>query len=150
MATEYVAPFEQTVNLNSPVVLDASIPCRKGYIWHEDGSGIFILRGVTNNCSAQYQVNFAANIAIPEGGTLTPIAIAIVENGEQKQASTAIYTPAAVGDYGFVAATGIVKVPRGCCFTVAIEYVSGVTDGTTTPTPAILVRNSNLTISRIA
>ena len=150
MAAEYVAPTEQSVNLNSPVILDASIPCRKGYIYHEDGTGILILRGITNNCFAQYQINFVANIAVPTGGAVTPIAVSIVENGEPKPASTSIITPAAVETFNSVSCTGIIKVPRGCCFTVAIEYVSGVTDGTTTPTPTILVRNSNLTVNRIA
>lgn len=153
MAAEYVESTEQQVSLNNPVTFDASIPCRKGFIYHENGSGVFILRGIVNNpnaCFAQYQIVFNGNIAIPTGGAVTPIAISIVESGEPKPGSTAIYTPAAVEDFGNVTSTSIVKVPRGCCFTVAIEYVSGVTDGTTTPTPAILVRNGNLTINRIA
>lgn len=150
MAAEYVASTEQSINLNSPVILDASIPCRKGFIWHEDGTGVFILRGITTNCAAQYQINFVANIAVPTGGAVTPIAVSIVENGEAKPASTSIVTPAAVEEFNSVSCTGIVKVPKGCCFSLAIEYVSGVTDGTTTPTPTILMRNANLTVNRIA
>ena len=152
MAAEYVAA-EQQISLNTPVVFSASIPCRKGIIYHEDGSGVFILRGIVANpnaCFAQYVVTFNGNIAIPTGGAVTPIAVSIVESGEPRPGSTAIYTPAAVEEYGNVTSTSIIKVPRGCCLTVAIEYVSGVTDGTTTPTPSILVRNGNLTINRIA
>lgn len=152
MAAEYVAA-EQQISLNTPVVFSASIPCRKGIIYHEDGSGVFILRGIVANpnaCFAQYVVTFNGNIAIPTGGAVTPVAVSIVESGEPRPGSTAIYTPAAVEEYGNVTSTSIIKVPRGCCLTVAIEYVSGVTDGTTTPTPSILVRNGNLTINRIA
>ena len=149
MAAEYVA-VDQQISLNSPVVFDASIPCRRGFIYHEDGTGVFVLRSNPNACFAQYSVTFNGNIAIPTGGAVTPIAVSIVETGEPKPGSIAIYTPAAVEEYGNVTSTSIVKVPQGCCFTVAIEYVSGVTDGTTVPTPAILVRNGNLTINRIA
>lgn len=152
MAAEYLA-LDQQISLNSPVTFYASIPCRKGLIYHEDGSGVFILRGAVNNpnaCFAQYQIVFNGNIAIPTGGAVTPIAVSIVESGEPKFGSLAITTPAAVEEFGNVTSTSIVKVPRGCCFTVAIEYVSGVTDGTTTPTPSILLQNGNLTINRIA
>jgi hypothetical protein len=53
--------------------------------------------------------------------------------------------------YGNVTSTAVIDVPRGCCFTLSVRYVSGVTgDAATTPTPEIEVINSNLTINRIA
>ncbi|MBO7453166.1 MAG: hypothetical protein J6U54_22770 [Clostridiales bacterium] len=147
---EYLANAEQTVELNTPVLFTASIPCTKGYIYHEDETGIFILRGITNNSFARYQVTFNGNIAIPEGGAVSPIAVAVSVNGEPRPTSRAIFTPAAVDTYGNVTSTATVTVPRGCCFSISVRYVSGVTDGTTTPTPAINVINSNLEINRIA
>ena len=93
---EYLANAVQLVALNSPVMFDASIPCNRGYIYHEDNTGIFILRGATPNCFARYQVIFNGNIAIPTGGEVTPIALAITVNGEARPTSTAIFTPAAV------------------------------------------------------
>ena len=75
MAAEYLANAEQNVALNSPILFTASIPCRRGNIFHEDGTGIFILRGNTNNCFARYQVVFNGNISLPEGGTVGPIAV---------------------------------------------------------------------------
>lgn len=147
---EYFANAVQAVDLNQPVLFDASIPCTKGYIYHEDGTGIFILRGITNNCFARYQVTFNGNISIPEGGAVSPIALSIAVNGESRPTSRAIFTPAAVDQYGNVTSTAIITVPRGCCFSLSVRYVSGVTDGTTTPTPAINVINSNLDINRIA
>ena len=152
MAAEYLANAVQSVALNAPVVFSASIPCTRGWVYHEDETGIFTLRGMTNGqCFATYQVTFNGNIAIPEGGTVGPIAIAIVVNGEPRLTSRAIYTPAAVDEYGNVTSTAIVKVPRGCCFNLAVESVTAVeSDPAATPAPVISVQNANLVIARIA
>lgn len=151
MAAEYLANAVQDVSLNAPVNFTASIPCTKGYVYHEDETGIFILRGITcGQCFATYQVTFNGNIAIPEGGTVAPIAIAITVNGEPRLTSRAIFTPAAVEDYGNVTSTAIIKVPRGCCFSISVEAVPATTDPTVTPAPVIEVQNANLVIDRIA
>lgn len=151
MAAEYLANAVQDVSLNAPVNFTASIPCTKGYVYHEDETGIFILRGITcGQCFATYQVTFNGNIAIPEGGTVVPIAIAITVNGEPRLTSRAIFTPAAVEDYGNITSTAIIKVPRGCCFSISIEAVPATTDPTVTPAPVIEVQNANLVIDRIA
>lgn len=153
MACEFLYNDVQEVSLNSPVLFRASIPCSKGYVYHEDETGGFILRGIVNNscnCYAHYQVTFNGNIAIPDGGTVTPIALSIMVNGEQRLTSRAIYTPAAVDEYGNVTSTAIIKVPKGCCFNLAIEAVPASTDPTVTPAPVIEVQNANLTIARIA
>ncbi len=152
MAAEYLANSVQAVSLNAPILFTASIPCNRGCIYHEDETGVFILRGCTNQCFATYQVTFNGNIAIPEGGTAGPIAVAITINGEPRVTSRAIYVPAAVGDanYGNVTSTAIIKVPRGCCFSLSVEHVAASSDPTVTPTPVINVQNANLVISRIA
>lgn len=148
---EYLANAEQAVALNAPVLFTASIPCTKGYVYHEDETGIFILRGCTNNCFARYSVTYNGNISIPTGGAVTPIAIAISVNGEPRPTSTAIFTPQAVDEYGNVTSTAIITVPRGCCFSVSVRYIDAtVTDPAVTPTPSINVQNSNLVINRIA
>lgn len=150
MAAEYLANVAQQVNLNAPIIFTASIPCRRGCVYHEDETGIFILRGKTSQCFATYQLTFNGNIAIPTGGTAGPIAVAIAVNGEPRPTSRAILTPAAVDEYGNVTSTAIVKVPQGCCFSVSLEYVNGNDDPTATPTPVINVQNANLVINRIA
>lgn len=152
MAAEYLAQNLQVVPLNSPINFTASIPCTKGYVYHEDETGIFILRGITaGQCFATYRVTYNGNIAVPEGGTLDPIAVSITVNGEPRLTSRAIFTPAAVDEYGNVTSTAIIKVPRGCCFTLSIDYVSGLTlDPTVTPPASINVIDSNLVIDRIA
>lgn len=148
---EYLANAVQSVALNSPIVFSASIPCNRGCVYHEDETGIFTLRGVTNNCFARYQVTFNGNITVPEGGDVTAIAVAITVQGEQRPTSRAIFVPQAVEEYGNVTSTAIITVPRGCCFTVAIDYVDATTDDpAVTPTPTIDVQNANLVITRIA
>jgi hypothetical protein len=150
MAAEYLANGRQSVPLNTPIEFTASMPCTRGNVIHENGTGIFILKGNTNQCYATYKVSYNGNIAITEGGTVTPIAVAIVVNGEPRLTSRAISTPAAAEQFNSVTSPATIKVPRGCCFTLAVEYVSGVTDGTTVPTPVIDQINGNLEINRIA
>lgn len=150
MAAEYLANAVQEIALNAPAIFTASIPCRRGYIYHEDETGIFILRGITNQCFATYQVTFNGNIAIPEGGTAGPIAVAITVNGEPRLTSKAVFTPAAAEEYGNVTSTAIIRVPRGCCFSLSVESVPATTDPTVTPAPVIEMQNANLVINRIA
>ena len=147
---EYLANAEQLIFLNQPAIFTASIPCTRGCVFHEDETGIFILRGQTPNCFARYQVTFNGNIAIPEGGTVGPIAVAIAVNGEPRLTSRAIYVPAAVDTYGNVTSTAIVTVPRGCCFSLSVRYVPGTDDPTATPAPVIEMQNANLVINRVA
>ena len=147
---EYLANAEQAISLNGAAIFTASIPCNKGCVFHEDETGIFILRGITPNCFARYQVAFNGNIAIPTGGAVTPIAVALSVNGEPRLTSRAIFTPAAVETYGNVTSTAIITVPRGCCFTVSLRYVAADEDPATTPTPVINLQNANLVINRVA
>ena len=148
---EYINVDTQDVALNNPVLFTASIPCTKGYIYHEDGTGNFTLRGVTNNCFARYQLNYSANVAVPEGGAVTAVGIAIAVNGEVRPSSLSIFTPQAVNEFGVVNSTAIITVPKGCCFNVSVRYVDATaSDPAVTPTPTIEVANSNLTITRVA
>lgn len=147
---EFISNSEQVVALNNPIVFTASIPCTRGYVYHEDETGIFTLRGATPNCFARYQVTFNGNIAIPTGGTVTPIAVAITVNGEPRPTSRAIFTPAAVDEYGNVTSTAIVTVPKGCCFSISVRAVDGTTETADEAAPEINVINANLVINRIA
>ncbi len=155
MACEFLYNDVQEVALNSPIIFRSSIPCTRGWIIHEDETGNFILRGANNGnaCCNQwsyFQVTFNGNIAIPEGGTVTPIAVALTVNGEPRYVSRAIFTPAAAEDFGNVTSTAIIKVPRCCCYSLGVEAVPATTDPTVTPAPIIEVQNANLTISRVA
>jgi hypothetical protein len=148
---EYLSNPVQNVALNAPILFGNSISCPRGNVFHEDETGIFILRGNTPNCFARYQVTYNGNIAIPEGGTVGPIAVSISVNGEERPTSRAIFTPAAAEQYGNVTSTAIITVPRGCCFTLSVRAVSGITDDpAAVPAPVISAQNNNLTITRIA
>ena len=144
----------ETVALNAPIPFIDSIPCSKGYVYHQSGTGIFVLRGVVNNpsaCFARYNVVFTGNVAVPEGGAVTPISTAIVVSGEARNGSRSIFAPTETDEYGAVVSRATVDVPRGCCFIVSVEYVNGtVNDPATTPTPVINVIDGSLSISRTA
>ena len=143
---EYIGISPQEIALERAVLFNSSIPCPNGNIFHEDGSGIFVLRGNTNNCFARYEVTFNGNIAVPEDGTVVPISIGITENGEVKEESIATYSPADVDTLGNITSTTTITVPKGCCFTVAVRYVSNEAE----PTPASDVYNGSVRIVRTA
>lgn len=108
-------------------------------IYHREGSGIVTLRGMTDSCFARYRVSFGANIAIPTGGTVEPISVAITVRGEPLGSATAIITPAAVDEYGNVYISTLVHVMRGCCADIGVENTS---------TQAINVQNANLIVDK--
>ena len=154
---EFIKNEVQTVLPNQPVTLNTSIGCNKGYVYHRNGSGIVTLRGVGSNCFARYQVTFNGNIAIPDGGTVGPISVALAIDGEPILTSRAIVTPAATAEdpptqdnFFNVTSTAIINVPKCCCFNVSVENTSESVTPATTPAPQILVQNANLTVTRIA
>lgn len=142
---EYIANAAQIVPSGGNVLFTEDIiPCNKGYVYHRPGSGILSLKGAVNNptsCFARYEVMFGANIAIPTGGTVEEISVALAINGEAIPTSQAIITPAAVEDLWNVTVFGFITVPRGCCETIAIENTS---------TQPITVQNANLVVNRVA
>lgn len=156
---EYTYNPVQIVEPGQNVILNDNIPCNKGYVLHREESGIVILRGIVNcpnACFARYQVTFNGNIALADGAEVGPISIALAIDGEPVLTSRAIVTPAATADdpptannFFNVTSTAIITVPKGCCFTVAIENTSGpAAPGSVAP--EILVQNANLTVSRIS
>lgn len=110
-------------------------------IVHREGAGIVTLRGLTNQCKARFKVSFGGNIAIPTGGTVEAISVALAINGEPLNSATAIVTPAAADQYQNVFTAVFVEVHRGCCVTVALENTS---------TQAVSIANSNLIAERVA
>ena len=99
------------------------------------------LRGITNQCRARYKVTFGGNIAVPAGGTVGEISLAISVNGEPIPTTTMIETPAAVGDFSNVFSAIFIDVPSGCCYTIAVRNTSD---------QAIDVQNANLIVERVA
>lgn len=139
---EYSYPVVQTVEADENVLfLNGSRACRKGLILHNDSSGLFRLKGA-NACKTIYRVQFTANIAIAEGGTVEPISIALVSNGEILRNAVATVTPAAAGDFFNVSVSTFLPVLGCCCESISVQNISD--------TAAIDVINANLIIDRVA
>ena len=139
---EITANAVQTVTENGNVVFTNTSVAGSACIVYREGSGLVTLRGLTNGqCRARFRVTFGGNVAIPTGGTVGPITVAIGINGEPVQTSEMIVTPAAVNEYFNVYRSMFLDVPRGCCSQVSVENLTG---------GSILVQNANLTIERVA
>lgn len=149
---QYVTTSDTLVALNGTIPFSSvSIPCNTGNVI-PIASGVLTVKGNTPNRFARYEVTVQANIAVPEEGELTPIAIGIAINGAVIPESVAIYTPQANEEYGHINTMAVVTVPCGCCVSVSAIYFDGTEDDPATePTPSIQVRrNASITIERIA
>ena len=138
---EYTNASTALVAAGQNLALTETPICGSPCIVHREGAGIVTLRGLTNQCRARYFVDFTGNIAIPTGGTVEAISVALTINGEPLNSAVAIVTPAAVENYFNVSASAFVDVPRGCCVTVALKNISA---------QAIDVANANLIVTRQA
>ena len=149
---EYVTTTDALVALNNTIPFNSvSIPCNTGNVVPL-AVGILNLRGSSANRFARYDVRVQANVQIPEGGTVTPIAIGIALNGAVIPESVSIVTPAAAEEYWHINTVAPVTIPCGCCATVSAVYVDGTEDDpTVTPTPSITVRrNASISVVRTA
>lgn len=138
---EITANALQTVAVNQNVLFTETVICGNCSIMHRDGSGLVTLRGNTNQCRARYKVSFGGNIAIPTGGTVGPITLAIGINGEAIAATTMIETPSAVEEFNNVFSTVYIDVPKGCCYTIAVINIGA---------EAFEIQNANLIVERVA
>ena len=149
---KYITSTDQNVALNGTIPFDiVSIPCNKGIVVPIT-TGVLTLKGSTTNRFARYEVRVQGNVSIPDGGTITPIAVAITLNGVAIPDSVAIVTPAAVEEFWHINTSTTVTVPCECCVSVSAAYVDATEDdATVTPTPSIFVRRrASLTVNRIA
>ena len=147
----YITSTDQNVALNGTFPFDiVSIPCNKGCVIPV-ATGVLNLRSGANN-QARYNVKVQGNISIPEGGAVTPLAVAITVNGVVIPESVAIVTPAAAEEVWHINTEQVITVPCGCCLSVSAAYVDATEDdATVTPTPSILVRRyASITVERTA
>ena len=139
---EFTAVAQQTVEPNQ-VVLFTNVAVRGNCsIMHRSGSGLVTLRGLTT-CQprARFRVSFGANIAVPTGGTVGPISVAIAIDGEPVASTRMIVTPAAVEEFFNISRDVNIDVPAGCCTQISVENTSE---------DDILVENANLIVERVA
>ena len=144
---EYITTSDANVALNGTIPFGTvSIPCNMGNVIPL-AVGVLNLKG--NN---RYNVKVKANVKIPTGGAVTPVAIGITVNGSIIPESVAIITPAAVEEYKFINTDAVITVPCGCCASVSAIYVDGTEDDpATTPTPSIGIRrNASITVTGIS
>lgn len=139
---EITANAVQTVAAGSNVTFTETPVSGNCSILHADGSGLVKLRGLTTTqCRARFKVYFGANIAIPTGGTVGAISLALSVDGEPVTTTTMIATPAAVEEYFNVGSSIYLEVPACCCSTIGVRNIG---------TAAINVQNANLIIERVA
>jgi hypothetical protein len=138
---ELTANAIQTVAANANVLFTDTVVGGNCAIMHRDGSGLVTLRGLTNQCRARFRVSFGGNIAIPTGGTVGPISLAIAIDGEAVATTTMISTPAAVEEYQNVFSAIFLDIPRGCCSQISVKNISD---------EDIEIQNANLIIERVA
>lgn len=139
---EFTSTAVQTVNPDQAVLFTEVPVTSNANIIHREGSGIVTLRGLCCACQprARFKATFGANIAIPTGGTVGPISVALSLNGEPVNATEMIVTPAAAENYFNVARTFFIDVPAGCCTQLSVDNTS---------TEAITVQNANLVVDRV-
>lgn len=138
---EIIANALQTVAVGANILFTDTVTSGNCSIVHRDDSGLITLRGITNQCRARYRVSFGGNIAIPDGGTVGPISLALAINGEPVGATTMIVTPTATEAFFNVFSAAFIDVPAGCCSQVSV---------TNTSLQPIDVQNANLIVERVA
>lgn len=138
---EFTSTYVQQVAAGQNIVFTETPVSGSNCIVHREGAGIVTLRGMTNQCRARYKVSFGGNIAIPTGGAVAPISVALSVEGEALGSATATVTPAAVEDFFNVFTAVFVEVPRDCCIAIGVKNIS---------TGTIEVENANLIVERVA
>lgn len=138
---EITANELQTVLENQNVLFTDTVVPGKACTMHRDGSGLVSLKGLTSQCRARFKVSFGANIAIPTGGTVGPISLALAIDGEPIATTTMIATPAAVEEFFNIFGAIYLDIPRGCCSQISVRNTS---------TQSVEVQNANLIIERVA
>ena len=138
---EIIANELQTVLSGANVQFTDTVVPGKACTMHRPGSGLVTLKGVTDQCRARFKVSFGGNIAVPTGGTVEAISLALAIDGEAIASTTMITTPAAVEEFFNVFGAIYIDIPRGCCSQVSVKNTS---------TQAVEVQNANLIVERVA
>lgn len=132
----------QTVAANGNVLLtETPVRSGSGAVVHREGSGVITLRGCGSQCRALYKVTFGGNVAIPAGGTVGPISLAIAIEGEPLASATMIVTPTVAEAFFNVFSAVLIAVPGDCCVTIGVRNIG--------PDP-VDVQNANVIVERVA
>lgn len=146
---EWTNVNQQTINPGETVIFTANpVPCTRGLVRNRAGTGIFRLKGYiprqygcpcNRQTTANYLIDFGANIAIPTGGTVGAISLAIAIDGATIPASTMTVTPAAVEQFFNVSRAINAGIFANCCESISVRNTSD---------QPILVDAANIIITR--
>ena len=139
---ELTAVAVQTVSANGNVLFTDDIGfrgCNRRFVYHRPGTGTVSLRGLPGCNYTPLSVAFGANIAVPTGGTVGEISLALAVDGEVIGSTERLFTPAAVDEYGNVTASAEILVP--CWLPLSFSVVN-------TSDQDILVQNASLIIKK--
>ena len=156
MAFEISAPGSQIVNPGASIVFSVNpVPCGSGLIYWRPGTGLIRLAApsVIAGCScsvvpwnccgmlqADYDLDFHANIQIPEGGTAgSVLSLAVAIDGVTDPDSIMQSTPASPEEPENVGAGIVVSVPW-ICRCAAIQVIN-------TSTVPVEVLNPNMKLN---
>lgn len=124
----------QTINPGESAVFTVTETCPRGFIRPSIGNSAFVLRGwvpnhYANGCpcrqrTADYLVDFSANISIPEGGTVGEISVGLTIDGVTIPGSIMKVTHAAVEQSFNVAKIIDADILTGCCQSVSVRNTS--------------------------
>ena len=138
MGAEYTAVERQIIQPNGYAIFTAApVPCTKGFVVPRLGSGLFQLSGLgvprMGGCccnrrvlGVNYDVDFGANIAVPDGETVGEISVGIALGGTAIPSSIMTVTPAAVEQFFNISRDITAQIVAGCCQTVAIQNLSTI------------------------
>lgn len=138
MAAEYTAVERQIIQPNGFAVFTAApVPCTRGFVVPRLGSGVFQLSGLgvprMGGCccnkrvlGVNYDVDFGANIAVPDGETVGEISVAITIGGTAIPSSIMTVTPAAVEEFFNISRDITAQIVAGCCQNVSVQNLSTI------------------------
>lgn len=138
MSAEYTAVERQIIQPNGFAIFTAApVPCTKGFVVPRLGSGLFQLSGLgvprMGGCGCNrrvmgvnYEVDFGANIAVPEGETVGEISVAVTLGGTAIPSSIMTVTPAAAEQFFNVSRDITAQIVGGCCQTIAVQNLSTI------------------------
>lgn len=116
-AVQTVASQSNITFLSTRVRTGSCCGCR-GWLNHDEGSGIF-----TITKPGVYLISFNGNVAIPTGGTVAPITVAITQSGETLQGSEMVSTPTAVEAFNNISASVLIRVPCNVGAVIGVKNV---------------------------
>lgn len=144
---EFSASGSQTVAPGAAITFTLNpVPSQTGLVRWRQGSGSVLLTGIRNrinNCcrrgdqSTNYMADFAANIAVPTGGTAEEISVAFAVDGVVLSDTIMRSTPTELEAYNMVSRATNIPIWNTCCQSVSVINTS---------TQDILVDSPNLVL----